>query len=471
MLKKAWGWLNDRLGLEPVYQLLLRHPIPPKSAGKHGWMYIFGTAVLTVFLLQVATGVALTLAYIPSTQSAYDSLQFITNDAFGGNLVRGAHYFGASAMVVLLGFHIGRVILTGSYKFPREMNWLTGVVLLLLVFVMAFTGQLLRWDEDAIGSTLVAAEQAGRLPIIGEPLARLILGGKTIGGATLTRFYAIHVFLIPALIFGSIGVHLMLVIRHGVSEPPEAGKEVDPKTYREEYETLVRKGNRFYFPDALWREVAFAAAVVAVIFLLAVFVGPKHLGGPPDPTNTESNPRPDWYFIWLFALFAVIPPAIENVLIVIAPPIVVFLLLSVPFIGRRGERSPFRRPWAVGFVILAGLGILSLIYTGIDSPWAPRFNQTQVSASELNLTTNSSIQGSELFLKAGCQYCHGIAGKGGTKGPDLTRVASRMGPDQIKARILVGPEGMPSFAGSLSDQEIQTLVDFLTAVNASEAKK
>jgi ubiquinol-cytochrome c reductase cytochrome b subunit len=336
---------------------------------------------------------------------------------------------------------------------------------------MAFTGQLLRWDEDAIGSTLVAAEQAGRLPLIGEPLARLILGGKTIGGATLTRFYAIHVFLIPALIFGSIGLHLLLVIRHGVSELPKAGNEVDPATYKEEYETLVRKGNRSYFPDALWREALFAVVVVVVIFALAIIFGPKSLGAPPDPTNTQGNPRPDWYLLWLFALLAVIPKSAENLVIVLAPPLVILALLSVPFIGRKGERSPSLRPWAVGLVTLISLGILSLLYTGIRSPWAPRFDQTQVSASEAGLTSSSAISGSELFLKAGCQYCHGIAGKGGTKGPDLTRVASRMGPDQIVARILVAPDGMPSYSGSLTDEEVQTLVDFLTQVDKAESTK
>ena len=171
--------------------------MPPRT----GWMYVFGSATLFAFTIQVVTGIALATAYVSSAGQAFASLQWITDHAFLGHLLRGMHYFGASAMVLLVGIHMIRTFLTGSYKFPRELNWVVGVVLLGLTILMGFTGQLLRWDQNGVWSTIVAAEQAGRVPVIGPWLARLLLGGQTVGGATLSRFFAYHVFFIPAMIF------------------------------------------------------------------------------------------------------------------------------------------------------------------------------------------------------------------------------------------------------------------------------
>ena len=208
-LKKIWEWIDDRTGISEVITPLAKHLVPPDSK----WSYVFGSATLFAFILQVITGVALSLLYQPTSETAYESLKYISNEVLLGNILRGIHYFGASAMILLVGIHMIRVYLAAAYKYPREMSWISGLVLLALTMGMGFTGQLLRWDSNGVWSAIVLAEQAGRLPFIGTTVAHFLLAGETIGGETLSRFFAFHVFLIPALMFGLIGLHLFLVIR------------------------------------------------------------------------------------------------------------------------------------------------------------------------------------------------------------------------------------------------------------------
>ena len=458
-LKKFYDFLDDRLGIMTVLEATALHKVP-KSSGR--WSYVFGSATLTCLTIQVVTGVALALLYQPSSETAYESLQWISNSAPLGAWLRGLHYFGASGMVVMMVCHMIRVYLMAAYKYPREMSWITGVVLLGLTVSMAFTGQLLRWDDVGVWSTYVAAEQMGRIPVVGKLVAYLLIGGETVGGHTLSRFFAYHVFLLPGLLFAIVGVHLYLVLRHGISEPPVVGEKVDPETYREKYEKLIKKTGVPFFPDAAWRDVVFALLVVLVLSGLALMVGAPQLGGPPDPTRIDVTPGPDWYLVWVFALYALMPPGIEDYVIVGGPLVGVVVLLAIPFLAPRGERHVLRRPWAaIGVALSVGI-VAALTVVGFKAPWSPNFNAEPLPVAVLGESfSHDQARGLDLFNTKGCLYCHDIGGYGGHRGPNLTEVNERLDRDELIVRIVNGGKFMPAYGGSLSKEEIEQLASFL----------
>lgn len=458
MWKRLWLWFDDLTGVSNWLKPLLYHRVPP--ARKSAWFYVLGSATLFVFIVQIVTGIALASGYVASTAQAYNTLLFISGTTMG-RIVRGIHYFGASAMVILIGLHAIRVYLMGAYKYPRMMNWLTGAALLLLTLLMAFTGQLLRWDQDGFWTAVVAAEQAGRTPFIGNWLGHFILAGDTVGGATLSRFFAAHVFFIPALIFLLLGFHLYLVIHNGISEPPQAGLPVDRRTYRRWYHDLLDREGVPFWPDAAWRDAVFGALVIIIVVVLAVVIGPAPLGKPPDPTIMGASPRPDWYFLWYYALLSVIPKWMEDYLILLGPLVLVLVLFFLPILGSRGERSPLRRPWSL--VVVAAVVIMIAYYghVGHLAPWSPRFNSQPLPVDVVGVSSGPIADGAQVFYAKGCEYCHQISGFGGIRGPDLTFVGDRLTDAQITTRIFSGAANMPSYTGNISPHELASLIAFL----------
>lgn len=456
-LKKVWNWIDDRAAIIEVIEPLAKHLVPRDST----WAYVFGSATLFSFLLQVVTGVGLALLYQPTSETAYESLKYITYDVPLGSILRGLHYFGASAMIILVGIHMIRVYVTAAFKYPREMSWITGIVLLVLTMAMGFTGQLLRWDSNGVWTAIVGAEQAGRIPLVGKLAAHFLLAGETLGGATLSRFYAIHVFLIPALLFGLVGLHVFLVIRNGISEPPRAGHPVDPRTYRNWYKNMLKERGVPFWPDNGWRDLTFGLVVIIVIMLLAIFKGPPEIGEPPDPANIMTTPRPDWYFLWVFALFALMPRGVENFFIAYGPVIIGIILIALPIVFNKGERSPWRRPWALGIVVFVLMVIATFWYEGIKSPWSPDFSAKPLPDKVVGHVGIDAQNGSVLFYTKACLYCHTVSGTGGHRGPDLTRVADRLTKDDITIRIVNGGGNMPAFGGTLTENELNDLVSFL----------
>jgi quinol-cytochrome oxidoreductase complex cytochrome b subunit len=221
MLTRIANWLDERMGWRSVWEGIFLRKVP-----KVNWLYTLGSATLFVAVNQAITGILLTIYYVPTPDHAYDSVQYITTQVAGGWLIRGLHHWGASVMVVLVVLHMLRVIIYGAYKFPREVTWLTGVVLLLVVIGFGFTGYLLPWDQKSYWATTVGTRIAGVAPLVGDWILRIMRGGDDLSAVTLARFFGVHVWVLPASLMLLIGIHLYLVIRNGISEIPkkEEGK-------------------------------------------------------------------------------------------------------------------------------------------------------------------------------------------------------------------------------------------------------
>lgn len=465
-LRAVGRWLDFRLGVSDTFLPMLRHPIPRSAAGPMGWWYIFGSASLTMLMIQLLTGILLAFVYVPSADQAYESLLYLNDKEQLGWFVRALHYYAGSAMVVLLLAHMTQVFLHGAFKYPRELTWLVGVVLLLLTMGMFFTGQVLRWDPDAYWGVGVGASMAGRVPYAGPAIVQLLLGGPVIGGNTLSRFFALHVFIIPALLLSFLGVHLWLVLKKGISEVPVPGKLVDPQTYDAEYEKEVHHGVPF-LGDAFLKDGLFSALAVLAVVAIAAALGPKGPTGPPDPTLSGANPRPEWPFLWLFALLSLSPPEAETFIILIFPVLVIAALFLVPFLSNRGERAPSRRPVAVLLVVVVYTLLGVLTYEGVSSPWSPdmtAWSGTAVPDDLVHHRTPLEMQGAVVLQNKQCRNCHALEGTGGRRGPDLFGVGTRLTRDQIIDQVSNGTPGggnMPAYGRQINPAEMTCLADFL----------
>ena len=215
MIQTVFTWLDERLGLTTIYNTVLDRKIPQVN-----WWFTLGSASLFLFVIQGITGILLTVYYVPSPDSAYDSIQYIMTGVQFGWLIRGIHHWGASLMVLVVFIHMLRTFFYGAYKFPRELTWLTGVVLLLATLGMGFTGYLLPWNQRAYWATTVGTSIAGTVPFVGEWITNVLRGGSDLSAVTLARFFSVHIWWLPVIIGGVIGVHMYMVIRLGISSVP-----------------------------------------------------------------------------------------------------------------------------------------------------------------------------------------------------------------------------------------------------------
>src|ERR1700746_1872961 len=235
VIKRIGEWFDHRLQLAAPVREAAGHPVPRNTAS---WWYVFGSAALTVFVLQIVTGILLALVYVPSGAEAWSSLQALNHSITLGWFIRAMHGWGSNFMVAIVMIHMVQVFLFGAYKFPRELTWILGVFLLLMALGMAFTGQVLRCDQDAYWGLGIGASIASRVPVVGPAVVKLLLGGPIIAGATLSPFFAVHVFVIPGMLIAFVGLHVLMVLKLGINDWPMPGRLVKRATYTTEYEEL-----------------------------------------------------------------------------------------------------------------------------------------------------------------------------------------------------------------------------------------
>jgi len=459
-------WFDARLGVRDSLVPLMKHPVPKQLAGPLGWWYVFGSASLTLFVVQILTGIGLSLVFVPSADKAYESLLYLNYDHPVGWFLRALHYYAGTGMTVMVLVHMTQVFLHGAYKYPRELTWVTGACLLLCTLGMFFTGQVLRWDPDAYWGLAVGASMAGRVPLLGPQVVHWLLGGPVIGGAALSRFFALHVFVIPGALLGLLGVHLWLVVKRGVSVPPVPGQVVDPETYDAEYEKVLDDGIPF-LGEAMLKDVVVSALAVIVVVVVAALVGPKGPTGPPDPTMSGANPRPEWPFLWLFGLLSLSPAGAETFIMLVFPVLLIVALFLVPFVSNRGERAPSRRPVASLGVVVIYTVLGALTWQGATAPWSPVMTAWSGEPIPQDIVAQSApreLVGSLVFQNKNCRNCHALEGIGGKRGPDLTFVGTRLTRDQLIDQISNGTPGggnMPAYAEQMKPAEMSAVVDFL----------
>jgi ubiquinol-cytochrome c reductase cytochrome b subunit len=464
-IKAAGEWLDSRLQLATPLRDTLEHPVPRETAS---WFYVFGSAALTIFVFQIVTGILLALLYVPSAAGAWDSLQLLNHQVAAGWLIRALHGWGSNFMVAIVLIHMVQVFLFGAYKFPRELTWILGVFLLLMTLGMAFTGQILRFDQDAYWGLGIGASIASRVPVVGPWLVTLMLGGPIIGGATLSRFFAIHVFLIPGLLLAFVALHLLLVLKLGVNEWPMPGRIVRRATYLRQYHELTHKDGVPFVPHAIWKDIFFSAFILAAIAACAIILGPFGPSGQPDPTIIQTAPHPDYFFLWLYALLSYLPPSAETPILLIGPAIALIALFALPFVAGEGEKSWRRRPIAVLTVLLLAVGLGTLTHLGEYTPWSPlmdAWSSDPIPAKYLKGRTALERQGALIFQAKQCHNCHALDGIGGQRGPALDEVALELTPDQLIRQVIQGGGNMPAYGKNLSSSETTALVAFLETLH------
>jgi ubiquinol-cytochrome c reductase cytochrome b subunit len=465
LIQTIGDWLDARLQLAASVRETANHPVPRETAS---WFYVFGSAALTVFAIQVITGILLALIYVPSAAEAWNSLQTLNHTIAFGWYIRALHGWGSNFMVAIVLIHMVQVFLFGAFKFPRELTWIVGIFLLLMTLGMAFTGQVLRFDQDAFWGLGLGASISSRIPVVGPMMVKLILGGRIIAGATLSRFFALHVFVIPGMLIAFIGLHLLMVLKLGINEWPMPGRVVRKATYVKEYHELTKTDGIPFVPGAVWKDLFFSACVLLVLAACAAYFGPFGPSGRPDPTIIQTAPRPDYFFLWLYALLSLLPPQMETPALLIGPVVAILALLLLPFAFGEGEKSWRRRPIAVLTILLVAVILGTFTSLAGNPPWSPVMDAWSGDPIPVEFLKNRSAlerQGAIVFQLKQCRNCHALGEEGGKRGPALDKIALVLTPDQLVRQVIQGGGNMPAYGKNLSPAETEALVAFLKTLH------
>lgn len=461
-------WLDERTGLRAAADEALNEPIP----GGARWAYVFGSALLFLFVVQVVTGIVMTLYYVPTADHAHASVAYIQKVVPGGALLRGIHHYGSSAMIIIAVMHLAQTFLYGAYKQKRELVWVIGVVMLLIVFAFGFTGYLLTWDQAAYFGTKVGTSIAGEIPVIGSLQQKIMLGGTDLTTVTLSRFFTTHVFLLPLTLALLAGLHVMLFRKAG-----PAGQ----------YHDRDKNKIDLFFPKQVFMDsVAMLVVFIALVYLALKM--PAELGPVADPSS-DYLARPPWYFMPLFQLLKWFPSKLVIIPTVILPGLLFGALFLLPFFDRKAERNPFKRPMASLALILILAGSTGLIFLAkhqdrnnpefaeklkkqeeemhafFKAPFKP-----QVIGETTALAAAPSGAGAApaAYVEA-CADCHGAKGEGDPDlGPPLLGLSAkpqRTPEDLLKimddARAYNLKKPMPPNFPDLSEEDKKAIVDWM----------
>jgi len=352
-MSRLADWLDDRTGFRGLVRAALYEHIP----GGARWRYVWGSTLSFCFFVQLVTGLVLWACYSPSAQTAWESVYYLQHRIPGGWLLRGVHHFTAHTMIVLLAVHFVQVVIDGAYRAPREINFWLGLILMQIVLALGLTGYLLPWDQKGYWATKVATNMISLLPMVGEPLQHIVVGGSDYGHYTLTRFFALHAGVLPALLMIFLALHVALFRRHGL-------------TVRDPH----RAPDTTFWPEQLLRDAVACFAVMIVVLVLVLRNYPTadpsipltsqlgaELGAPANPSESYAAARPEVYFLFLFQLLKFLePPTFPPIVgAVIVPGLVMLSLVLMPFMGRWELGHRFNVVWT--FALLIGAAVLAAI--------------------------------------------------------------------------------------------------------------
>ena len=473
------NWIEERTGGISALKNFLTEDVP----GGASYWYVFGSATLIALVIQIVTGIFLTFYYAPSAATAWESTKFIYDHVSGGAFLLSLHFWGASAMIALMTIHLLQVMIWGAYKKPREVMWVIGVILFLLTLVLGLTGYLLPWDLNAYSASQVSINIAGDIPIVGPGQKNFLQDGTQMGTLTINRFFGIHVWLIPIMLLGLVGLHLAVFRHNGAAGPPA--------------DQTPKKFGRF-FPDQIFMDTLASLLVFAVIVGLSIWM-PAPLLSKADPTNSQFVPSPAWYFFPLYGLLNALPGNMfsmfgyplsgELVGTAIVPALGVGVLMLLPWIDRNRKRALNQRPYFVGLTVLSvalvgifgyigaksvsdriaqsgGIGQTPVRGYGAPPPGAEQAATATSAASPLAL-------GQAVFTQS-CASCHGASGGGVPNlAPPLDGNPMVTGdPDAVIGVLASGLHGvtvmgksyatqMPAWKGNLTPDQIANVISYI----------
>jgi len=477
------NWIESRTGFVSMAKDFLVEDIP----GGASYWYVFGSATLFAMIMQIVTGIFLTFFYAPSAATAWESTRAIYLNPFE-HMILSIHYWGSSAMIALVFLHLLQVLIWGAYKSPRELQWIVGLLLLLVTLVLGLTGYLLPWDMDAYFASQVSLNIAG-LPPGGAILQGIAQGGNVMGTNTINRFFGLHVWLMPAALVALVGAHLA-IFRHNGPAGPVAQ---DPRKL---------KPGRFW-PDQMFMD-AFASLIVFAIVIFLAFVLPPFLDAKADPTNSAFTPYPAWYFLSLFGLLNFVPiflgnaPWVEMFAAIIIPTIFVVVVFLLPWLDRSttrayGSRAPIL--WGT-FISIAAIVALSIYgqnsIVAKEAQQPPSLSEAQIlaapaaAAGAATSTTGGAAapatvaaapadaNGSKVYA-TNCSGCHAATGLGqpGAIPPLANNPVVTGDPHKVIGIVLNGLHGsiqvagatyngqMPAWKGQLSNKDIADVITFI----------